>query len=324
MDPGADARQGEWITGPDGRREADVRIVGASGGDPRSVLIECKDFDPKTTGRVGIGYVDGLDSKRRDLGVDVALICSNAGFTRDAKRKAKRVGIGLIGVMRKGDDRIRVFVEEPMYIRQMEVTRLDVTLRHQGATIQLPTVPFGEILHEGRLLAAWIARRVTLLLASSPIVQGTFRWDHALTEPVTFDTPMGAVTVDEINFEISLTGRWTVQPVILDASNGFYDWLRKRMRPASGQFEVKNLDFFGGKPIKQPPDYVLNQEELKDGEIVLQFMKVRGLWEPAPAPDLDRFVRPEDLEDEVGDLPEEVFRSDPDYTPDTAPATALA
>ena len=97
MDPHAIVTQGEWVSGPDGRRDRDVFVTGTLDGQRRTVLIECKDYDPLKTGRVGIGVVDALESKRRDLNVDVSMICSNAGFAQDAVRKARRVGIGLIG-----------------------------------------------------------------------------------------------------------------------------------------------------------------------------------------------------------------------------------
>lgn len=101
FDPNANVTQGQWVIGPDGRRELDVLIEGTADGRQTKGLIECKDFNPGTTGPVGIAYVDALESKRRDIGADVSLICSNAGFTVDALRKAKRVGIGLISLMKR-------------------------------------------------------------------------------------------------------------------------------------------------------------------------------------------------------------------------------
>jgi len=51
------------------------------------VVIECKDWNRP----IGIAFIDALDSKRRDLGASIAMICSNSGFTSDALRKAARV-----------------------------------------------------------------------------------------------------------------------------------------------------------------------------------------------------------------------------------------
>jgi Restriction endonuclease len=113
MEPAATVEQGVWVNGPDGRRELDVVITGEVDGQPRTVLVECKDFAPGRS--VGIEYVDALDSKRDDLGLEVALLCCNAGFTAPAVRKAARVGIGLIGVMKRGDLRIRLSIAQTVY-----------------------------------------------------------------------------------------------------------------------------------------------------------------------------------------------------------------
>jgi hypothetical protein len=79
--PKAQVSQGRWISGPDGRRELDV-LIENPGPPLLKVLVECKDFDPRTTGPVGIGYVDAIDSKRRDLSATHAIICSHAGFAK--------------------------------------------------------------------------------------------------------------------------------------------------------------------------------------------------------------------------------------------------
>jgi hypothetical protein len=120
FDLNATVSRGKWVVGPDGRRELDVLIEGTAEGRPTKGIIECKDFNPKTTGPVGINYVDALDSKRHDIGAHFSILCSNAGFTSDAIRKAKRVGIGLISLMRKGDSRVRFAVVEEIYTRKVK------------------------------------------------------------------------------------------------------------------------------------------------------------------------------------------------------------
>jgi hypothetical protein len=65
FNPQAHVTPGVWVTGPDGRRELDVHVVEAVGGRTYHGVIECKDFNPATTGPVGIGYVDALESKQR-------------------------------------------------------------------------------------------------------------------------------------------------------------------------------------------------------------------------------------------------------------------
>src|SRR6266478_2449351 len=112
FDPGADVKEGQWIKGPDGRLDMDVAIRGAIDGKPTLAVIECKDFDLTKTGKVGREYVDALDSKRHDLNADVAIMCSNSGFTEDALNKGRRKSIGAISVLYKGDQRIKVVIKQ--------------------------------------------------------------------------------------------------------------------------------------------------------------------------------------------------------------------
>ena len=117
MSPGASVQYGQWTEGPDGRRDLDVEISGTIHGEDQFVVIECKDWKEA----VGIGVVDALDSKRRDINADYALICSNSGFTPPALRKAKRVGIGMVAALKSGDESIKVVIEEEIYTRETTV-----------------------------------------------------------------------------------------------------------------------------------------------------------------------------------------------------------
>ena len=128
FDPGAIVSEGVWIDGPDGSRDMDVSVKGFLDGKPYSGVIECKDFTLKTSGRVGIGYVDALDSKRHDIGVDFAVICSNSGFSEDAMKKARRTGIGLSSVLAQGDSRVKVVIEQLIDFRKVSVGTITLQL----------------------------------------------------------------------------------------------------------------------------------------------------------------------------------------------------
>jgi hypothetical protein len=312
MDPRATVRQGEWVVGPDGRREMDVLVSGTADGQRRTVLIECKDFHPRRTGPVGIGYVDALESKRRDVRVDVALMCSNAGFTADAIRKAKRVGIGLIAVMRKGDKRIRFLVPEELYTRRIKVENLTIGLCRGDSPIQLDGAPFAAILYEGNPIGNWVIRRVMLLLGANPIVKGSYTATHRLTTPLMLEVQAGPVSVDEIAYHLRISGGWFAQKVTFDASAGLYDWLRRRVRLAPGptQFHINNVDVNAGDPIGRPPDHVLSETtDVRDGEMTFRLLAVDGLEPREPVPEIDRFVRPEDLEIVMKNIPDDAYTS---------------
>src|SRR5688572_2658658 len=100
LHPEANVCAGEWVEGPDGRRDMDVAV---RFGKDRVVLLECKDWRRP----VGIDAIDKLESKSRDLGAESALIYSNSGFTKQALVKAERVGIGALSALKAEDGRIR-------------------------------------------------------------------------------------------------------------------------------------------------------------------------------------------------------------------------
>jgi hypothetical protein len=68
--PAADVTVGEWIQGPDGRRDLDVSVRIVSGDTTRLILIECKDWKDK----VGVPEIDKLESKKHDLKADLTML----------------------------------------------------------------------------------------------------------------------------------------------------------------------------------------------------------------------------------------------------------
>jgi hypothetical protein len=311
LDPTPVVRQGVWVVGPDGRRELDVLVEGTAEGVRRRVLVECKDFNPNTTGPVGIGIVDALESKRRDLEADVAIICSNAGFTADAIRKAKRVTIGLIGVLKEGDRRIRFEVREEIYLRRVIVRELTIGLAAEGA-IRLDGVAFESVTFDGVPLGNWVIKRAMLLIGSNPIVTGNFRATHALRAPIRLGLASGSVMATRIDFNLTISGGWFAQEVRLSATAGVYDWLRRRVRLAPGpsQFHIKNVDFEKGDPIDRPPESELNvSNEMRRGDVWANLLVIGGLDVREPVPPIDEFVVPEDLDPFIKDLSAEAVTS---------------
>jgi len=314
FDPRAAVTESKWVIGPDGRRELDVLVTGTVDGRPTKVIVECKDFNPKTTGPVGIGYVDALESKRRDLGTQFALICSNAGFTADALRKANRVGIGLVSVMCKGDNRVRFAVIEEVYTRKIQIKNLSFTLESAAGSVDSSGGAFEDVLYNGSPVANWVARRVMLFLGTNAIVNGPYKITHRFTSPVRFEWKTGSSEVTQIMLRVTIQGGWFAHRVEIDTTAGFYDWLRRRVRmaPGAGQLEIKGIDVHNGDPIDVPPSYVLKPDRYLPGEIGLTLMLVDGLPEPkTPAPELDAFIAPEDLDLALPDLPSEAYTSAP-------------
>ena len=116
----------------------DVFVIGTIEGAPFKLVIECKDYNPRTTGKVGIEYVDALDSKRHDLQVDGAIICSNSGFSSDANRKATEKAHRLISILKVGT-LVKAVIEEEIYTRKVKIGTITTTFRGE-----CPPVPYME------------------------------------------------------------------------------------------------------------------------------------------------------------------------------------
>lgn len=313
FDGKAKVTEGQWLVGPDGRRELDVLIEGTADGRQTKGIIECKDFNPKKTGPVGIAFVDALDSKRHDLGADFSLICSNAGFTTDAMRKAKRVGIGLISVMKKGDRRIRFSVKEEIYTRKIKLGTTRIVLTGVERIV-LDNVRPEEICFEGLPIANWILHRIPILVVANPIVNGTYTATHALTTPLLFEWPRGSAEITNFGFTFTIEGAWLAHQGEIDSTAGFYDWLRRRVRVASqseNKLEFKGIDVHSGLRISLPPDRELIRERFLKDEVDMKLVLFENYPEPGPSPDLNRFIAPNDLDPLMPELPPEAVTSPP-------------
>ncbi len=297
LDPRARIEVGAWTEGPDGRRDLDVALWPSAPGAPRLVLIECKDWQRP----VGIAAVDALESKRRDLDAAVAIICSNSGFTGGALRKAARVGIPALSALIEGDGRVRVQVEEEIYTRKITVTRCESTWHFKVPDVNsiAPGTSPREIIHDGRLVAAWIRDKCLVLLgmsarSSDVIVKYKFR------TPLQFHIRDVGLPVIGGDLKMSYTVQWCSQLVYVDASAGMYDYLRRRVILGEGirQYHIKQVDFDRWSPIDFVPEHLLEGDLLEPGEARVSMALVMGLdtVEDAPAPDLDSLIESEEVQ----------------------------
>ena len=79
------------LDSPDGKRQIDVLIRSKVSGLDLMTIVECRDYN-KT---ISVEHVDGLASKRDDVLANKAVLVAKKGFSKTAKRKAKRLGITL-------------------------------------------------------------------------------------------------------------------------------------------------------------------------------------------------------------------------------------
>jgi hypothetical protein len=313
FDPSADVKVGEWVKGPVGLREVDVLITGTVDGIARRVLIECKDYDSRKR-RIGIAVIDATDSKRRDLAADFTLICSNAGFSKDAMRKAGRVGIGLIGVLKEADPRIRYKVFDEIYTRRVDLwNKADIDVKVVTGSVATWTVE--EIAYQGASVLAWLQHRTVLFVVRNRVVNGTHVLLFRFGRPVLIQQGGLSAFMTEISVRVKLTGQWIAQEVEIDASSGLYDWLRKRVRLApTGEphkLSYKDVKFgTGGTVVEIHPDLdSLSPSPVKENEVHLEIIDLGGFVVPEKFADLDPLLVPEDADPVRAGIPPESFRS---------------
>jgi len=309
-----DVKQGEWASGPDGRRDRDVTFTAVRGTERFKGLIECKDYDPRKTGKVGIGIVDALDSKRKDLGIDIAVICSNAGFAKPALQKAKRVGIGCIGALRSGDGRIRFAITDSMFMRKVTVPLQQVQVDlNTGGLWDKAGLNANEIWLGDRSFESWVNRQIHLCVAANPIVTGNYCIKAQMIAPLILTSRVGNAEIRSIQIDFRITGSWYRISMTIRATTGIYDWQRKRVKLAlnSSRALERTIDFSRGVPVSRPPDYVL--EPLHTGESETNLVMLHAGFSKTAVPNFDPYIAPDDLNPFIPDIPEANRTSTPSY-----------
>lgn len=291
--------QGQWVEGVDGILNLDVIITGNVNGQPQRTLIECKDHDP-ARGRIGINVIREMDSKREEWKIDEAMICSNAGFTAGAIRKARRVGIGLIGVLREGDSRIRFALKDEVCFRKVRIESLKISLFDQENKELFIRDFGGQITYHGLPIERWFEMRANFFIIHNTITQGKFALQYHLRNSVAFDSPAGKLNVSWMQVVVSLSGAWYSKQVTIDATQGFYDWLRKRIRPASivCRISVAGMDFDGGELMEHPTESDIAYGKY-DELWLLPLLAIDGVHANAPFPNIDPLIVPADLNDQI-------------------------
>ncbi|MES2906703.1 MAG: restriction endonuclease [Pseudomonadota bacterium] len=313
FDPDVLVRQGEWIQGPDGKRELDVYIEGSVNSIKRRVQIECRDYDPQTR-PIGISHIDALDSKHRDLQIDVSFLCSNAGFTKDAKTKAHRLGIKLVGALRTDDPRIRYRVFDKLYIRRVNIVPQSLNIKIDFLTDLPPqgNMRVEEIMFEGRPIYNWLLNRIAIFLGANPVVKGSHSLCFRFKQPAMFVLPSGYWLAKSMRVEFSLDGSWIEQEIEIDAESGLYDWIHQavQLSPNSTSVIYKNIEIgSGGNSVSCPPNFDWKKLILDCAGMSIWAADIGGLSQPTNIPNMDRLIVDKDLEMFRKNIPKQAYYS---------------
>jgi hypothetical protein len=296
----------------------DVRVQEHVGGRDIDTLIECKDYNPATTGPVGIELVDAFDSKLRDLSMPFGAIVSNAGFTDGALQKAGRLGISALSVMRQGDSRIRFQVSEYIYLRRVTITAWNLAVPFQSEVFS--RTPLESIRVNGLPLFEWLVHRTMLFLGINPIMRGTYSAPYHFSSPIVLECHGGTVETSEMTLTVTVSGAWFEQKVHLDSTTAIYDWARRRARlpKGSGTLQVRGLDFATAVRVQLPPPRYLQPDALRGGEVDLTFaMFQRFPVNGRAMPELEALLPADDLDVILKTVSTDLYESDPAFTDDT-------
>ena len=286
LEPDRSVRVGEWIDGPDGRRDMDVEVRGSLDGRAHLCLVECKDWDR----RVGIQVVDALDSKRIDLGADRAIIYSNSGFSVPAIRKAKRVGIELASAVCDHDSKIRPRLVTRHVARAVVIR--DFVVRLMVIAPARPPTPFGagDIFFEGLPLQNWLHERSAMALPADADT-GRIELEYVFRDSKVFQVRGESVPVAGFRLVLIYEGQWVYQDGPVDLSVGAYDFVQGAVVIPPQQsiaFPFKTSAWQplpDGEPVPGP----INPKK-KGVQMRMKLFEATPAHEQVGVPDVDRLV----------------------------------
>lgn len=238
LDPGSAMKTEQWITGPDGERDMDVEVRGTLNGVPHFILVERKDHARS----IGIGFVGAFDSKIRDLKPDRAIMFSNSGFTRDALKKASRVGIEMASAMKARNDRVRIKVHREVVARRLTLTFGTVVLFPlEGDPYEIEEkYKVEDLLFDGLPVIHWISEKMKLVASEHDAANKIWFLCTFRHEP-RWSCQGQPLKVGGLKFHFTVRKDWVVQTAKTDVSLGYYDHLNKRVVVPNKQWYALGL-----------------------------------------------------------------------------------
>lgn len=291
FDPHATLSVGALVDAADGTRRVDIEVR-SSGKDGAPLLGAIDVLDLPSGRKADLALVDAADSKRTDSKADVMLLRSNTGFEPDAISKAKRKKMGLISVLRQGNQRVKAIIEEEIYLRK--ITLQDLHLTWSGSGLRNDRMPG----YNGGSISDWLEVHAGLIAAANPEVTFEILKDFNFKEPIQFEANGRQITLTSMAVSFTPQVQWLSQTVQLDAKAGIYDYARDRVRlaPGSNSYTVSGIDFDHAKPLSLPPDRTQKGLEHRPGEVEFALIDVTPAPLPATIiPKMGDSIRPEDL-----------------------------
>jgi Restriction endonuclease len=265
----------QWFDGPDGERDMDVEVRGTFNGIPHFILIECKDHARP----IGIGYIDAFESKIRDLNPDRAMMFSNSGFTQDALKKAKRVGIELASAMKARDNTVKIGIHCELIARQLIMAFESIVLfPFDGCPDEIePNWKPAELLFDELPVIHWIREKMIQVAPENDSSERTSFLCTFRDEPH-WSYQGRVLRVGGLKFAFTCNARWVAQTVRSEISLGYYDHLKRRVViPPEQWYTPGTID----QEAWMPTDQKWEEGELEPNSFRLNITLMRSDLPPA-------------------------------------------
>ena len=109
--------------------------------------------------------------------------------------------IGLIYVLRRGDQRVKALIEEIMYLRRMDLNSISISYNED--TEKPPNITMGDIRSQGESVDLWLLFRAIQFAIFNPNIDRPLEDTFNLKNPTEFD--LGDKRVKLRSFSIRFT-----------------------------------------------------------------------------------------------------------------------
>lgn len=274
ISPNSNVTHGAWVDGPDGAREIDVLIEAKINGEQIKLLMECKDYSKKR--RLGIGVVDAFESKLKDMNATGGAICSNADFSQPARNKAKRLSIGLIGLLKNN---LGTGYEVQDTLERIEiqgsVNNFSLDFQFERPFINDPKALDMPLFSSCSLknMAAYVFMMGVVM---HPVVNGRPSFRYTFHDPWPFFL-VNNNSIKELIVSGRISGVWLQKKTKISADDAIYKWLSRDFLLAPGNQSVTFHDATFDDPKYWIQKSQISSSEVKDGDISLLMRNV-GLY----------------------------------------------
>ena len=258
-------------------------------GDTNLVIIECIDLPLGL--KATVDFVDALDSKRNDLKAEIAILCSNTGFEKITMRKGKRKNIHLISALKADEPNAKAVIKEIVYPCVIKFEGMDFTYKWAkkfGNILEADSFDSKSITFLENPVIDWILQQAGYHLYQNPNNK-SLEISNVFEPPIEVRHGQDILLAKEIQIIVRYSTEWYSQKMTIDASLGFYDYLKKRIYLGAEATQSMSVDL--NRDLWEPIDFIPTSEDLVvvDRNNYVELYIIDGIppFEPNKLPELN-------------------------------------